>query len=113
MPLSKKSSTSFTPLEITYVMLWTGALIFNFLGVTESIMAGNLAEYFSPIGNLDVVVGVLYLGVLSSVGGFFLFNYAIARLKVSQSAPLLNLTTVVSVLAGVIIQNDPFGGRVQ
>ncbi|MGI6450496.1 MAG: DMT family transporter [Desulfitobacteriia bacterium] len=109
--LSKKSSADFTPVEITFVMMWVGALLFNLLGVLEGLLAGNISNYLAPLGSFDVAIGVIYLGVLSSVLAFFLYNYALSRLKVSQSAPLLNLATVVSVVAGVLIQHDPFSWR--
>ncbi|MDI6880259.1 MAG: EamA family transporter [Desulfitobacteriaceae bacterium] len=108
--LSKKSSQHFTPVEITYVMMWIGAILFNLLGIGQSITLGTLGSYLAPLLKPSVIIAVLYLGVISSVGGFFLFNYALSRLSVSQSAPLINLTTVVSVLGGVILQGDPFSG---
>lgn len=107
--LSKKSSELFTPVEITYVMMWIGAILFSVLGVGQSITEGTLSIYLAPLAKPSVIIAVLYLGVLSSVGGFFLFNYALSRLTVSQSAPLINLTTVISVLGGVVVQGDPFG----
>jgi drug/metabolite transporter (DMT)-like permease len=107
--LSKKSSQRFTSVEITFVMMWLGAILFNLMGVGQSIGQGTLLSYLSPLKHTGVSVAVLYLGVLSSVGGFFLFNYALSHLKVSQSAPLINLTTVVSVIGGVVLQGDPFG----
>lgn len=109
--LAKNHSASFTSVEITFVMMWAGAVIFNLLGVAESAASGNLGYYLLPLGKLDVAVGIIYLGVLSSVCAFLLFNYSIAHLKVSQSATLLNLTTVISVLGGVLIQHDPFGSK--
>ncbi|KLU61172.1 putative amino-acid metabolite efflux pump [Peptococcaceae bacterium CEB3] len=107
--LSKKSSQRFTPVEITYVMMWIGAVLFNLIGLAQAALQGNLLGYLAPLRHSAVVMAVLYLGVLSSVGAFFLFNYALSRLSVTQSAPLINLTTVVSVTGGVIFQHDPFG----
>lgn len=107
--LSKKSSQSFTPVEITYVMMWMGAVMFNLMGIGQSASQGTLVNYLSPLQNTSVLIAVIYLGVISAVCGFFLFNYALSRLKVSQSAPLINLTTVVSVIGGVLFQGDHFG----
>ncbi|MDA8229283.1 MAG: EamA family transporter [Desulfitobacterium hafniense] len=106
--LSKKSSELFSPVEITYVMMWCGTILFNLLGLGQSILQGNLTSYFGPLFNREILTAVLYLGVLSSVLGFFLFNYAISRLKVSQTASITNLITVVSVFAGVAFNGDAF-----
>jgi len=107
--LSKKSSNRFTPIEITYVMMWSGAVVFNLLGAGESLVQGKISAYLAPLWIPSVIIAVLYLGVLSSVLGFFLNNFAISRLNVTQIAPLLNLITVVSVAGGVVFQGDPFG----
>ncbi|CAA7601198.1 EamA domain protein [Acididesulfobacillus acetoxydans] len=107
--LSKKSSQRFTPVEITYVMMWMGAVLFNLIGLAQAARQGRLLGYLAPLQHSAVVMAVLYLGVLSSVGAFFLFNYALSHLSVTQSAPLINLTTVVSVAGGVVFQHDPFG----
>lgn len=106
--LSKKSSTWFTPVEITFVMMWSGTIIFNFLGLGQSFVQGTFSGYLAPLSLSSVRIAVIYLGALSSVLAFFLFNYAISRLKVSQTAPLTNVTTVTSVLAGVGFQGDSF-----
>lgn len=107
--LSKKSSEMYTPVEITFVMMWIGALMFNLIGLAQAARQGSLTSYFEPLSHSAVVIAVLYLGILSSVGAFFLFNYALSHLTVTQSAPLINLTTVVSVIGGVVFQGDPFG----
>jgi len=52
--------------------------------------------------------GILYLGILSSVGAFFLINYSLSQLKASQSAVFTNLVTVITVLAGVLIRKEQF-----
>lgn len=107
--LSRRSSVDFTPLEITYVMMWAGTIIFNILGVGQSVYGGSISAYFAPLHSTRVLWAILYLGTLSSVFAFFLSNYMNARLPVSQTAPLLNFTTVVSVFGGVFFRGEPFG----
>ncbi len=107
--LTKISSQRFTSVEITFVMMWMGAILFNLIGISQSASQGTVWTYLSPLSNPPVLVAVIYLGFLSSVGGFFLYNYALSGLKVSQSAPLINLITVVSVVGGVLFQGDSFG----
>lgn len=53
-------------------------------------------------------VAVLYLGLLSSVLAYGLLNFANSHLSVSETSLFSNVTTVVSVLAGVVLLKEPF-----
>ena len=56
-----------------------------------------------------VLPAILYLGVLSSVVAFFLVNFNLSRLRASQSSVYSNLSTAVSVAAGVFLRGERFG----
>lgn len=107
--MSRRSSASFNSLEITFVMMWAGTVIFNVLGVGQSVIQGDVMSYLKPLELTSVLWAIFYLGVLSSVLGFFLSNYMIASLPVSQTAPIFNLITVVAVFSGVVFRGEQFG----
>lgn len=104
--LSRKLSVDFKPEVITYYMMTIGALVFNTLLL--SMESTNFNNYLQPLFDLNVLLPVIYLGVISSVLAFFLVNFTLSKLPASQSAVFANLTTVVSILAGVFIRNEPF-----
>ena len=106
--LSRKLSTSFKPLEITFVMMWVGAITFNFISIIQHAIAGQMGQYLSPLTNGGVIGSLLYLGILSSVGAFFLVNFMLSKMEASRSAIFSNLTTVVAIIAGVTFRGDPF-----
>lgn len=106
--LSRKSSLSFTPVEITFVMMWVGAIVFNFISIIRFIINGNINQYILPLTNMKFIISVAYLGVLSSVIAFFMLNYMLSKLEASKSAVFTNLTTIVSIVAGVVILNESF-----
>ena len=106
--LARHSSKRFTPLEMTFVMMWAGTVIFNGLGIGQSVLEGSLAVYLMPLQSSSVLWSILYLSALSSVLAFFLSNYMFAMLPVSQTAPILNLITVVSVFSGVFFRGELF-----
>lgn len=106
--LSRKMSFKFKPVEITFVMMWMGAIVFNMLALMQEVLYGKLEHYYMPLLNLNSWVPVLYLGILSSVGAFFMVNYMLSKLPASQSSVFSNLTTVVSILAGVFIRGEAF-----
>jgi len=67
--LSRKISSKFSPVEITYVMMWVGAIVFNGISVVQHVGRGNLQQYFAPLGNMKAVLSIVYLGFLSSKAG--------------------------------------------
>jgi drug/metabolite transporter (DMT)-like permease len=60
------------------------------------------------LSKAEFLIAVAYLGIGSSVLAYFLANYSLAKLPVARSTIFGNLSTVVSVLAGVIIMDDRF-----
>lgn len=107
--LSRHSSASFNSLEITFVMMWSGTVIFNVLGAGQSAIQGDLLSYLKPLQLTSVLWAIFYLSAISSVLAFFLSNYMFASLPVSQTAPIFNLITVVAVFAGVFFRGEQFG----
>ncbi len=106
---SRRASAVHAPLDITFVMMWLGAVIFNIVGLVQSYWTGQLGNYINVWHNLPVVTGILYLGILSSVIAFFLLNYTLSYLSASRAAVFLNLIPVVSVLAGILFLNEQLG----
>lgn len=104
---SRRASRAYTPVESTFAMMATGAVFFGVLALAEGFVRGGsgLLERATP----GAWVSVAYLGALSSVVAFFLVNFTLSRLKASQSAIFTNLTTVISVAAGVAFRGEAFG----
>jgi drug/metabolite transporter (DMT)-like permease len=105
-PLAKKMTSKCTPVEMTFLIVCGGAIAFNAIGLTEAAVAGEVGAYFTDALSADVMSGLLYLSVASSVVAFFCINYALSKVKASSSASFCNLTTVVSVLAGVALGGE-------
>lgn len=86
-------------------MMIIGAVFFNIVGL---IMNPSLS-YFSPLFDVKTLLPLIYLGVLSSVVAFFLINYVLSQIPASKASILGNLTTLIAIIAGVIVFNEPFG----
>ncbi|RKD29078.1 DMT family transporter [Thermohalobacter berrensis] len=106
--LSRKSSLHFKPVEITYIMLLIGAIVFNLISITRHIIEGNIHHYLIPLTNVKALISILYLGGLSSVVAFFMLNYMLSKIEASRSSVFANITTIVSIVAGVLIRKEPF-----
>ncbi len=105
---SKKSSSSFTPVEITYFMMSAGAIVFNIMSLGQGMINKTLSEYLRPLTQPDVLIAIFYLGILSSVIAFFLMNYMLSKTRPSQTATYVNLTTVIAILGGILFRGEHF-----
>ena len=105
--ISRKNSQDFTPFEMTYVMFAVGFVIFTALAFGQ-YGSETLSQAGAALSVPSFCIGVVYLGVLSSVAAFLLMNYALAHLPVALATIFGNLSTVISVLAGIIVMGDPF-----
>ncbi|MBW6463038.1 MAG: DMT family transporter [Firmicutes bacterium] len=101
---SRKASANYSPLQTTWAMMIVGAVVFNAIAVFQSLSAGKIAFYFAPLNELWL--SVLYLGVISSVAAFFLFNYVLSKVTATQGAVFVNMVTVVAIAAGVLFMGE-------
>lgn len=103
---SRNAAKSLKPYEITYFMMMAGAFVFNLLYVVQLLMQGELANYFSHLMTTDVWVSILYLGIVASIGGFFLVNFALGQLPPHVASIYSNIATIVAIAAGAIILKE-------
>ncbi len=104
---SRAASVRVKASELTYFMMFTGAVVFNTLFLTQLVLEGRIEDYVLNLMVPQNIVPILYLGVVASVGGFFLVNYALRALTAPVASIYANLATVVSILAGAFILNEP------
>lgn len=104
--LSRRASDEFSVFERSYVMQLMGAVFYTALALFEQ--RGDISAVFAPLANADFVLAILYIALGASVAGYALFNYAVANAPMANIASLCNLTTVLSVLAGVVILHESF-----
>lgn len=103
---SRRASRNFKPAETTFFMMWFGALVFGLLFAIERLSPG--AAPLAGRITVPVVTSILYLGLLSSIVAFFFVNYNLSKLKSAEAAVFANLTTVVSVAAGLLFRGESF-----
>ncbi len=106
--LTRGSSTMFTPMEITYCMMWASAVTFNAANIVWKAYTGNISQYFTPLLNTNNLFGFFYLGILCSCAGYLLYNYMLSRIQASTVSVFAGLTTMTTVAAGVIFNNESF-----
>jgi len=97
--VSRGISDEFSVYERTFMIQLMGAVFFTSLAVIEH--GGDITALIRPAASLDFMLAALFLAVGASVVGYWLFNYSVANAPMANVISLYNLTTVVSVLAGV------------
>lgn len=102
--MSRKLSADYSPLERTYVMMMVAAVAFTSLAVMEN--RTQPAALLVPLREPSFLLSMLYLSLLSSILAFMCLNYAANVLPVSKTTAFCNVTTVLSVFAGVVFLGE-------
>lgn len=104
-----EKAIEFTSTEKTYVMIAFGAVAFTIIAIIENLRSGTLKKIFIlPFTNLDFLIAVLYLSIGCSVVAFLLYNLAISYIGTNKSASFVGISTIVTVIAGIIILKEKF-----
>lgn len=103
---SRSASKQWKPYEITYYMMFSGALVFNIIYILQLGFNQDINHYFTYLGNFKVLSSVLYLGIVASIGGFFLVNYTLSKMPAHVSSIYANLSTVIAALAGFVFLKE-------
>lgn len=104
-----EKANEFTSTEKTYIMIAFGAVTFTIIAFIENLKSGTLKEFFIlPFSNIDFLIAVLYLSIGCSVVAFLLYNLAISYIGTNKSASFVGISTIVTVIAGIIILKEKF-----
>ena len=104
--ISRSIADRFSAFERTYVMMLIAAVVFASLAIWEN--RANPAALFVPLESLPFMGSMGYLALVSSIGAFMMLNFANNHLPVAKTTAFCNLTTVISVFAGVVFLKEPF-----
>lgn len=103
---SKKSSQHYNAIERTYVMFGVGSAVFIAFALVQC--KGFTPELLMPASDGTFMISVMYLAVVSSVAAFICQNWGNDHVSVTEATLFANLTTVISILAGVVFLHEAF-----
>ena len=104
-----EKASDYTEVEITYVMICAGAIVFTILAIAEDCIKGNLNILLSlPLKNVNFLIAILYQGIGCSVIAFFLSNMAITKIGVNRTSSFIGVSTVVSIISGALLLQEGF-----
>jgi len=105
--LVRRMSKEFTPFELTYIMFTVGFVFFA-VGAFVQYQGNTVSMLSHALSHPQFIISILFLGAAASVGAYYLANYSLSKLPVARATIFTNMSTVVSVLSGVVIMKDPF-----
>lgn len=100
------SQKALRPMEVTYFMMLFGAFTFNIIYVIQLIIEQRIADYITNLLYIDILLPIVYLGIVASIGGFFLVNLVLSKVPAHVSSIYANLSTIVAIIAGVILLDE-------
>lgn len=104
--ISRSIAHAFSAFERTYVIAGMGTVAFTLMALIQC--RSDLSVWIAPLDELNFWLPLLYLAAGSSICGFLLYNFSLNHLKAGHVLLLSNFTTVVSVLAGILLLGDSF-----
>jgi len=96
-----------TPTEISFVIVTTCCIAANIVTVAAGIKSGTLMNYFMPMSDWKFAVAAIYLGVTCTFITSLLMSYMLAHMEAVKATLFGNLSTAISIVAGVLIFNEP------
>lgn len=104
-----EKAAGFSSEEITFAMLMAGAAVFGPLAVVQACAGDGLGPLLSlPLRDARFLAAILYQGVGCSVLAFFLSNMALATIGVNRTSSFIGVSTVVSILSGMLLLEESF-----
>lgn len=97
----------YTPFEISYFIAACGCLIFNLATIIAGITNGTIDRYFEPLNNMSFMLATAYLGILSTLISSVLMTYMLAHMDAVKATIFGNLSTAISIVAGVVLLGEP------
>ena len=103
---SRKSSSHFSAFEITYFSSMLAAAAFNFANIIRHLVAGDLANYFTPYFSRENMIGFIFLAIISTIIATSMNNYAVSKLQVTTVSAFGGLSTLVTIAIGCLVGGE-------
>ena len=103
---NRRIAYRYSAFERTYVMFGVSAAVFISLALLT--VGLDRESWLVPLTDRGFWTSIVYLSCVSSIGAFVMINKALEGLPIARSLVFANVTTVISVLAGVLILKESF-----
>ncbi|MCA1010485.1 DMT family transporter [Halobacillus halophilus] len=101
----KKASSKFTSLEITANGILIGLMM------TIPFMIGELQYNSFSIPNLNVIFGIIYLGIVSTAGGFYFWNKGMELMEAGVGSLFYFFQPLTGALLGWLLLDESLSAQ--
>ncbi|MDT9722902.1 DMT family transporter [Paenibacillus sp. ClWae2A] len=108
--LARPLTQKYKPMELTWVTLMVGCIVFNSASLIRHASSGSMMDYIKPLGDTSYLGALAYLAILSTMISTLLASYALTHLEASQMSVFSNLSTLISIVGGAWILHEPVSG---
>ncbi|MBE6990179.1 MAG: DMT family transporter [Ruminococcaceae bacterium] len=103
--INRKYSIEYSSAERTYTILFFGSISFTITALIT--VKGDLSAFTYALSQPSFLASTLALSILCSIIALFLVNYSYSKLSVVRISAINTVSTVVGVLAGIILLREP------
>lgn len=96
----------YSPWEICFMITIIGCIVFNLAYFVYAIKGAGYGEYFKPFENIGFTLAISYLGIACIIASSTLVAYMLKHLPAVKATIFGNVSTMISILAGVIILDE-------
>lgn len=97
----------YKPFEISFFITGGGCFLFNLATIMTGLQNGTLGDYLVPLSHLEFVLATAYLGIPSTLISALIMAYMLAHMEAVKATIFGNLSTAISIVAGVIVLGEP------
>lgn len=105
--LMRQIKGRFTPFEITFAISVSGFILFNAAALIQGIRTDTLGSYGALLDNRSFMLATAYLGIFCIMATSQLMSYMMAHMPAVQGTLYGNLSTAISIVAGVVLLAEP------
>lgn len=102
---NRRAAKQFSPFERTFLVIGASSIFNTILGLNA--INWDVQTFLAPLLVPKYFIAVLSLGLLCSIAANILVNYASGVLSVFQVSSFGSLSTLCSVVAGVVFLHEP------
>ncbi len=104
-----QKAKEYSSAEKSYAMIMSGFIFFTTLAIIQNILKGTIGEFLTlPYINIQFLFVILYTGIGCSFLAVVLYNQAISKIGTNTVTSFVGISTIVSILAGVVLLKETF-----
>lgn len=104
--LARRLTKDFSSIELSMIMTFISFICFTTMAVGSNLIAGTITSFLLPLRNIQFIISILYLGILSTLVTSLLTNFILSKIEASKMSVFTNLATVISIIAGVVFLQE-------